>query len=292
MTPPIIRITQPVQSVDWKAYPTPQAIITSPPYWNKRKYPIADSELPSGEVGQLGCEKSPMDFVENLTAILCALPLAKDGIMWINIGDTYVDKSLALVPTRLALEMYSRGWYVRSMVIWHKRGFCLPENASDRCDNEYEPIIMLTKSAKYKFNKRAITVPAKPDTIKRSHKAHQRLKNKNKYGDSVRNSAQNISQNWAKRGKLPDDYQVPIKDVWHLSNRNNDSTHSAPMSPFVVERCLLLSTDADDYVLDPFAGTGTTMRVAAQHGRKSIGVELDSHFGEWVADIQMQNVLC
>ena len=42
-------------------------------------------------------------------------------------------------------------------------------------------------------------------------------------------------------------------------------------------RIILSSTNPGDVVLDPFAGSGTTLVVAEQLGRKSIGIELDSH---------------
>ena len=41
-------------------------------------------------------------------------------------------------------------------------------------------------------------------------------------------------------------------------------------------RIILSSTNPDDVVLDPFAGSGTTLVVAEQLGRKSVGIELDS----------------
>jgi DNA modification methylase len=40
-------------------------------------------------------------------------------------------------------------------------------------------------------------------------------------------------------------------------------------------RIILSSTKPGDVVLDPFAGTGTTLVVAEQLGRKSIGIEID-----------------
>ena len=49
--------------------------------------------------------------------------------------------------------------------------------------------------------------------------------------------------------------------------------HFAAFPPELPRRALLLSTDPGDRVLDPFAGTGTTLRVAAALGRVAIGVE-------------------
>ena len=42
-------------------------------------------------------------------------------------------------------------------------------------------------------------------------------------------------------------------------------------------RIILSSTNPGDVVLDPFTGSGTTLVVAEQLGRKSVGIELDSH---------------
>ncbi|MYK16647.1 site-specific DNA-methyltransferase, partial [Candidatus Poribacteria bacterium] len=42
-------------------------------------------------------------------------------------------------------------------------------------------------------------------------------------------------------------------------------------------RIIVSSTNPGDIVLDPFAGSGTTLVVAAQLNRKSIGIELDAH---------------
>ena len=42
-------------------------------------------------------------------------------------------------------------------------------------------------------------------------------------------------------------------------------------------RIILSSTNPGDVVLDPFAGSGTTLVVAEQLGRHAIGIELDSH---------------
>jgi len=51
----------------------------------------------------------------------------------------------------------------------------------------------------------------------------------------------------------------------------------------LVERCLLLTTQPGDLVLDPFAGTGTTLRVCKRIGRRCILIEMDSSYCEKIA---------
>lgn len=62
--------------------------------------------------------------------------------------------------------------------------------------------------------------------------------------------------------------------VWHFPPGGNGPTHLAPFPDELARRCILPSTLPGDLVLDPFAGSGTTLRVAEQHGRRAIGLDL------------------
>lgn len=105
----LILINDDISSVNWDDLPTPQAIVTSPPYWAKRSYPInshwwhlsvEDCEHEQDEYGyckhcfawfgQLGGEPTPEAFIENLMLSMAPLPLRDDGVMWVNIDDTWI----------------------------------------------------------------------------------------------------------------------------------------------------------------------------------------------------------
>jgi site-specific DNA-methyltransferase (cytosine-N4-specific) len=68
------------------------------------------------------------------------------------------------------------------------------------------------------------------------------------------------------------------KQVWDLPIPNKSDSafgkHTALMPEAIVERCVRLFSFVGDIVLDPFAGSGTTLKVAKQLGRRFVGYEL------------------
>ena len=129
-----------------------QSIITSPPYFNLRDY---------GNSNQIGIENSFKDYLNNLLEVFTnAYRILKDdGILFVNIGDTYASKkvgnikrkTLIGIPDRFKILMIDNGWICRSDIIWHKPN-AIPSSAKDRFVNDYERVFMFTKNEKYKFN--------------------------------------------------------------------------------------------------------------------------------------------
>jgi len=72
--------------------------------------------------GELGHEDTPDQFVNHLADVFNAAyhTLRDDGSLWVNLGDTYDDRGLRGIPWKFALEMQSRGWNLRSEIIWAK----------------------------------------------------------------------------------------------------------------------------------------------------------------------------
>ncbi len=72
------------------------------------------------------------------------------------------------------------------------------------------------------------------------------------------------------------------KQVWRIPIPGKDDLafgeHSAIMPEEIVYRCVRLFTFEGDVVLDPFAGSGTTLKVAKQNGRHFIGYEIMSNY--------------
>ncbi len=140
--------------------------------------------------GQLGLEPTPDLFVEHTMEWLRAVRrvLRKDGVAWINIGDSYAGggrgerpedsskqatnvgslniphtrgiaglkpKDLILMPQRIAIAAQADGWWVRSMIVWSKPN-AMPESCQDRPSSAHETIIMLTKQSRYWYDQEAV----------------------------------------------------------------------------------------------------------------------------------------
>lgn len=133
--------------------------ITSPPYWGQRSY----------ENGGIGLENNPKDFVTNLLGITYEIKrvLKPSGSFWLNMGDTYQNKSLLGIPWRTALKMTDeQEWTLRNSIIWnkHKGGM---DSANDRLRNVHENIFHFVKSSKgYYYNDAAIRSNPRQTIIK------------------------------------------------------------------------------------------------------------------------------
>jgi DNA modification methylase len=167
--------------------------VTSPPYWGLRDY---------GVDGQIGMEGTPDDFVSSMRATFAGVwrVLRDDGVLWLNLGDTYHQgrgarggrddkypdgrhrsgvalpnervieglkpKDLVGIPWRVAFALQEDGWYLRDAIIWHKPA-PMPGSQRDRCTASYEFIFQLTKSRRYFFDLDAIKKPLRPSSVGR-----------------------------------------------------------------------------------------------------------------------------
>jgi len=123
-------------------------VITSPPYWGKREYTN----------GGLGLEKDFDSFINNLMQIIYEIKriLKQEGSFWLNIGDTYKNKSLIGIPWRIAIKMIDdQGWILRNEVVWNKVKGGM-DNSKDKLGNVHEPFFHFVKTNKYYYNVDAI----------------------------------------------------------------------------------------------------------------------------------------
>jgi DNA modification methylase len=81
------------------------------------------------------------------------------------------------------------------------------------------------------------------------------------------------------------------RNVLHLSTECNNKNHSAAFPDALPEWFIKLFTKENDTVLDPFAGSGTTLRVAKNMHRNSIGIEIMPEYIELVKSKAVQKQL-
>ena len=135
------RLPLPEESID--------LILTSPPYWKKREYFSGD-----GEEVELGQETDVTDYVENLVDALERWKkfLRSTGSVFVNIGDTYKNKSLQGVPGLFAQEAEERGWTIRNEITWTKPNG-VPSPVSDRLTSRHERIFHLVQEDDYFYDR-------------------------------------------------------------------------------------------------------------------------------------------
>ena len=113
-------------------------IVTSPPYWNLKDY---------YNKNQIGAEKKPEEYVKKLLFIFNSFLriLKDDGAFFLNIGDSYANQSLQMIPQRIAIGMQEQGWLIRNQIIWHKPN-AMPSPVKNRFSNSYEFIYFFSKN--------------------------------------------------------------------------------------------------------------------------------------------------
>ena len=269
--------------------------VTSPPYWGLRDY---------GVDGQLGLEPTPDEYVAKMVEVFREVKrvLRNDGTLWLNLGDSYCgtgnkgeykdpkytngrngqkvalnnkidglkSKDLVGIPWRVAFALQADGWWLRSDIIWAKPN-PMPESVTDRPTKAHEYIFLLSKSKRYFYDNEAIKEPASNEgkLVSLGDKSFSRGQAK---GKGIKPSGNGNA----------DEYLVPAgrnkRTVWNITTKPFSEAHFAVFPPEIPETCIKAGCPQGGTVLDPFAGAGTTLYVAEQLGRNSIGIELNPDY--------------
>jgi len=215
---------------------TLQLVVTSPPYNIGKEYEK-----------KLNVETYVRQQAEVIReCVRCLSP--RGSICW-QVGN-YVNRG-AIVPldTILYPVFAGLGLRMRNRIIWHfEHGL----HCSKRFSGRYETIVWFTKTNDYVFNLDPIRVPQKYPGKKyfKGPKAGQYSCNP--------------------RGKNPGDLWV-IPNV--KCNHVEKTEHPCQFPVELIERLVLSMTNENDWVFDPFLGTGTSIIAAVRHGRKGAGAE-------------------
>ena len=239
------------------------SVITSPPYYLLRDYKHDK---------QIGLEDTPEEYISKMVSLFSEIKrvLKPTGTVWLNIGDTYdSNKSLLMIPAKLALGLREDGWIIRQDIIWYKP--CpMPEGVKDRCTKSHEHIFLLTKQKDYYFDAEANRVQSTDSHRGRRGKMTKRNKKESQMKDRIWNEEYTESSTRNRH------------DVWIQRPIPYPEAHFAVYPPDLIEPCVLVGCPEGGVILDPFAGSGTTAGVAEKHGRNSVMIELNEDFAKLI----------
>ena len=236
-----------------------QTVVTSPPYWSLRDY---------GVDTQIGRDDSLKGYIES---VVCAFKQIKrvlrdDGTVWLNVGDSYTsgnrryrapdrkNRARAMSvrpPTPEGLkgkDLIGVPW--RLALALQDEGWWLrsevvwhkpnahPESVRDRPTKAHETIFLLSKQKNYFYDHEAVKGP---------------------------------------RGRrLRTVWEIPTEPVKRENGKADD--HPAMMPLSLARWCVAITSRDDSIVLDPYAGSGTTLLAARELGRRWVGIEVKCAF--------------
>ena len=228
-------------------------IITSPPYNIGKSYET---------------KTSIEEYLETQEQIISELvrTLSERGNLCWQVGN-YVDKGEIFPLDIFYYQIFKKhGLKLRNRIVWY---FGHGLHASKRFSGRYETILWFSKTDNYIFNLDDVRVPSKYPG-KRHFKGSKR-------GELSGNPL----------GKNPSDiWEIMEQDweslMWNIpnvkSNHPEKTTHPCQFPIELVERCVLALTEENSWVLDPFAGVGSTIIGAIKNNRNAIGIEKEKEY--------------
>jgi site-specific DNA-methyltransferase (adenine-specific) len=186
--------------------------------------------------------------------------LKRDGTFWLAIGDEYAAELKLLVQ-------HEQGMTCRSWVIWY---YTFGVNCTNKFSRSHAHLFHFVKDPRqFTFNGDAIRVPSARQLVYNDRRAHP-------------------------QGRLPDDTWIlrpqdladgfhADEDTWYFPRvcgtfRERAGWHGCQMPEQLLGRIIKVSSNEHDTVLDPFAGSGTTLAVAKKLRRRWIGFELSPEY--------------
>lgn len=218
-------------------------VVTSPPYNLGKPYET-----------RLGMEEY---LAQQRVVVEECVRLVADGgsICW-QVGNYVEDGEVVPLDVLLYPLFASLGLHMRNRIVWH---FGHGLHASKRFSGRYEVILWFTKGQDYTFNLDAVRVPQK-------YPRKRHFKGPRKGQLSGNPLGKNPSDVWA----------IPNVKANHVEK----TVHPCQFPVELIERLVLSMTEEGDWVLDPFAGVGTTAIAALMHGRKAIMAEVVPEYVE------------
>lgn len=232
-------------------------IVTSPPY--------ADSR--NKTYGGIKPDKYVEWFLPRTEEFLRVLK--PKGTFILNIKEKAVNGERHTYVIELILAMKKSGWFWTEEFVWHKKN-CYPGKWPNRFRDAWERCLQFNKSKKFNMYQETVMVPMGDWAKTRLKKLSKtdKIRDNSKAGSGF---GKNVS-NWLNRDKA-----YPT-NVLHFATECNNRNHSAVFPSTLPGWFIRLFTRENDWVLDPFWGSGTTCEAAQELKRNSVGIEIVSDY--------------
>jgi site-specific DNA-methyltransferase (adenine-specific) len=191
--------------------------------------------------------------------------LRPDGTFWLAIGDEYAAELKVIAHREVGLHL-------RSWVVWY---YTFGVHCTKKFTRSHAHLLYFVKDPKrFTFHDEAVRVPSARQLI---------------YADKRANPRGRVPDDtWILRPQDVPDGFTPEQDTWSVSRvcgtfKERAGWHGCQMPEQVLGRILRACSDEEDVVLDPFAGSGTTLAVAKKLHRHYLGFELSSEYAANVA---------
>jgi len=234
-------------------------IVTSPPYADRRKNTYGgikpgkyvDWFLPrSGEFHRV---------------------LKPTGTFILNIKEKTEEGERHTYVIELILALRKQGWLWTEEFIWHKKN-CHPGKWPNRFRDAWERCLQFNKQRKFNMYQENVMVPIGDWAKKRLKKlgSNDIIRFNSQVGSGF---GKNIA-NWIGRT------MAYPSNVLHFATETGNKSHSATFPNSLPEWFIKLFTKENDWVLDPFVGSGTTSEAAILLGRNSVGIEVVPNYAK------------
>jgi len=186
--------------------------------------------------------------------------LRPDGTFWLAIGDEYAAELKVLATRELGLTC-------RSWVVWY---YTFGVNCRQKFSRSHAHLFHFVKDPRaFTFNDEAIRVPSARELV---------------YGDRRANPDGRLPDDtWILRPQdLPEGFSA-AEDSWYFPRvcgtfKERSGWHGCQMPEQLLGRIIRASSRTGELVIDPFAGSGTTLAVAKKLGRSFLGCELSPEY--------------
>ena len=225
-----------------------QTTITSPPYFDMKD---------NGVEGQVGFGQKYEEYLEDLKEIFAQIYTVTkdDGTLWIVIDTFKRDHAVVTLPFDLVQKLNTVGWKLQEIIIW-KKDKTVPWSSKGFMQRKFEYVLFFSKQNNYKTNKDQVRIYDTQQLKKWWVKYPERYNPKGKALDEI----------W--------EFPIPVQGSWGTEYIR----HFCPLPKEMVATMISISTDEEDVVFDPFAGSGAVMSQSAYMKRTYLGIEINPQY--------------